>query len=538
MLDQRDFFREVTLLVSRRLEVEQALRDLFEYLREFMPCDVLGMYYLDEELAEFRRLARVSIKNGKLASESSDTVLSITPENMKIVLAKTSTGDIPPVKIHLPNEPPDTVFPIFEEAFHDLMETTTLGLSLFIENQVVGVLLVSAWPPAEFTPQHQELLTSVMEPIAIALSNARRYEDLLSIKNSLAEDNRVMTQELGTLPGTTVIGADEGLRGVMQLIRQVSPMSSPVLILGETGTGKELMAAAIHALSPRSAGPFVRVQCGAIPETLLDSELFGHEKGAFTGAVASKRGRFERANNGTIFLDEIGELTPEAQVKLLRALQEKEVERLGGTEIIKVDVRVVAATHRNLEQMINQELFREDLWFRLNVFPLVIPPLRERKQDIPALVLHFLHRKCRELNFKYVPTPTLEIMKKLQNYDWPGNVRELQNVVERALIVSGKGPLKLPGFSGEKSPSFQEETKDVSPAKMNFLSLDQATARHIRAAMEKCGGRIQGKEGAAELLGIQPNTLRAKMRRLGIPFGRSAQKWDGLDDGAHPPGLQ
>jgi len=306
----------------------------------------------------------------------------------------------------------------------------------------------------------------------------------------------------------------------------VAPLSSPVLLLGETGTGKEVLAHAIHAMSPRRDKPFVRVQCGAIPEALLDSELFGHEKGAFTGATALRYGRFERAHQGTIFLDEIGELTAEAQVKLLRVLQEKEFERIGGSETLRADVRVIAATHRDLPERVRQGRFREDLFFRLDVFPLTIPPLRQRREDIPQLLQYFVNRKCRELNLPIPPPIAAEALTKLQTYSWPGNVRELQNVVERAIITSGKGPLHFPDLEKVPAPdASQQPSKQTQSAEM-FPTLAAASAEHIRRAMHRARGKIQGAGGAAEILGVQANTLRARMRKLGICYGRKAQRWE------------
>jgi transcriptional regulator with GAF, ATPase, and Fis domain len=296
-----------------------------------------------------------------------------------------------------------------------------------------------------------------------------------------------------------------------------------VLLLGETGAGKEVIANAIHYSSPRAAGPLVKVNCGAIPETIMDSELFGHEKGAFTGAVARKRGRFERADNGTIFLDEVAELPPAAQVRLLRVLQTKEIERVGGSEMVPVNVRVIAATHRNLEQMVKHGDFREDLWFRLNVFPITIPPLRMRKVDIPALVVHFMERKSRELNLPYTPVPAPGALERLQEYDWPGNVRELENMVERELIRAyAQGPDQPLRFSDFTPAGKVTEVTEVEkgPEEDAPLLLDEVVSRHISRIMKKTGGKVQGKDGAAATLGLHPSTLRNRMRKLGIPFGR------------------
>jgi transcriptional regulator with GAF, ATPase, and Fis domain len=335
----------------------------------------------------------------------------------------------------------------------------------------------------------------------------------------LADDNRYLFSELRSVSGDEIIGSDFGLKTVIEMVQQVAHLDSPVLLLGETGTGKEVIANAIHYSSPRRDGPFIKVNCGAIPETLLDSELFGHEKGAFTGAISQKRGRFERANKGTIFLDEIGELPAQAQVRLLRVLQTKEIERVGGTTSIPVDVRIISATNRNLQEMIHSGRFREDLWFRLNVFPIMIPPLRQRRGDIRSLVHHFVDRKSKELKLAERPVLAPGAIDRLVAYDWPGNVRELENVIERALIQHRGGALSfetlLPvSHSGDRTPIQDSgRNRDLPP-------LDEMTVQHIRQALEMTGGKINGPGGAAQILGIHPNTLRNRMNRLGIPYGR------------------
>jgi hydrogenase-4 transcriptional activator len=278
----------------------------------------------------------------------------------------------------------------------------------------------------------------------------------------------------------------------MRMVRQVAPLDSPVLLLGETGTGKEVIANAIHYSSPRKDGPFIKVNCGAIPESLLDSELFGHEKGAFTGATSQKRGRFERADKGTIFLDEIGELPAQAQVRLLRVLQTKEIERVGGTTSIPVDVRIISATNRNLQEMIASGRFREDLWFRINVFPIMIPPLRQRREDIPALVHHFVDRISGELQLTERPMLAPGAIERLKAYDcWPGNVRELQNVIERALIQSRGDRLSFETLSTPPFPLGHELTGDAGRNR-TMLSLDEINAQHIRQALEMAGSKTNG----------------------------------------------
>jgi transcriptional regulator with GAF, ATPase, and Fis domain len=305
----------------------------------------------------------------------------------------------------------------------------------------------------------------------------------------------------------------------MEKARQVAALDSPVLLLGETGVGKDVIANAIHYSSPRRNGPFVNVNCGAIPDTLIDSELFGHEKGAFTGAISQKRGRFERADKGTILLDEIGELPPQAQVRLLRVLQDKEIERVGGTKTIPLDIRIIAATNRKLEEMVKANQFREDLWFRINVFPIWISPLRERKSDIPALLQHSINLKAKELKLPAIPTLSPGAINPLMEYDWPGNVRELQNVVERALILNPNGPLTFEHLNlAQQKESSESQEQTIEPD-----NLDEVISRHIRRALSKAKGKIHGPGGAAELLGINASTLRNRMNKLGIDYGRESR---------------
>jgi transcriptional regulator with GAF, ATPase, and Fis domain len=309
------------------------------------------------------------------------------------------------------------------------------------------------------------------------------------------------------------------MKYVLELVKQVAPLNNTVLLLGETGTGKEIIANAIHFASPRKEGPFIKVNCGAIPENLIDSELFGHEKGAFTGAISEKRGRFERANAGTIFLDEIGELPHQAQVRLLRVIQNREIERVGGTRPISVDIRIIAATHRNLETMISENKFREDLWFRLNMFPLVIPPLRQRREDIPALTYYFLKRKSRELGLGDPPAVAPGALSRLAEYPWPGNVRELENLVERELIRHKRGRISF----GTLEPKKLSPTASTANRKLNNLpttNLEEMIRNHITMVLQMSGGKVHGPNGAAELLGMKSSTLRARMDKLGIPYGR------------------
>jgi formate hydrogenlyase transcriptional activator len=304
----------------------------------------------------------------------------------------------------------------------------------------------------------------------------------------------------------TVVGRHGGLRAVLSQVEIVAPTNATVLISGETGTGKELIARAIHELSPRHNRNLVKVNCAAIPAGLLESELFGHERGAFTGALMQKKGRFELADGGTLFLDEIGDIPLELQAKLLRAVQEQEFERLGSTHTIHVNVRMIAATHRNLREMIREGKFREDLFYRLNVFPVAIPPLRERREDIPLLVNYFVSELSREMGrqIKTVPPRTMEL---LTNHPWRGNVRELANFIERALVLSQSEELNIPAA---------EFTASQSPEIASISTFEQAERNVIMDALKAASGRIAGRGGAAERLGLKRTTLQNKMQKLCI----------------------
>ncbi len=340
------------------------------------------------------------------------------------------------------------------------------------------------------------------------------------------EENRFLKRELHRLSGDKIIGAEFGLKDVMEKASMASSVESPVLLLGETGVGKDIIANYIHYTSSRHKESFITVNCGAIPDELIDSELFGHEKGAFTGAILQKKGRFERADRGTIFLDEIGELPLSAQVRLLRVFQNREIERVGGTKVIPLDIRIIAATNRNLEEMVKSKMFREDLWFRLNVFPLLIPPLRLRLEDIPALTQHFIERKKKELKLRNTPSLAPGAIETLMSYDWPGNVRELENVIERAIILNRGNQICFDDLG--LSPV---ETVSVSPSltKSENLELDALVKSHIERVLKLTNGKIHGPGGAGEVLGVNPDTLRYRMRKMGIPFLKKQETKENLD---------
>ena len=386
-----------------------------------------------------------------------------------------------------------------------------------------GVLRIGSADKKKFSQSHIEILESLQEPLAVALDNEARLHELASLRQAAEAERQSLLRRLGRSDSAeTIVGEEDGLAHVMQRVDLVSRSEVPVLILGETGTGKELVSRAIHLRSDRHAGPFMRVNCGAIPRELIDSQLFGHERGSFTGASETRQGWFERADMGTLFLDEIGELPLDAQVRFLRVLQDGFVERVGGAKPIRVNVRVVAATHRDLASMVREGSFREDLWYRIAVFPILLPPLRDRVEDIPALARHFAQRAA--IRFGLAPVvPTEEDFTLLQQYDWPGNIRELGAVIDRAAILGDGHSLELAAALGVSTPVGLRPaaTEMRAPpsglaARRKIATLDDAMRSHIEIALRATRGRVEGSRGAARLLGINPHTLRARMRKMKI----------------------
>jgi len=343
-----------------------------------------------------------------------------------------------------------------------------------------------------------------------ALAEVHQLKERLEAENVYLREEVLHTQEF-----QDVVGRSAALQRVLESVAQVAPADSTVLLLGETGTGKEVIARAIHARSRRSERPLIAVNCAALPGTLMESELFGHEKGAFSGALARQLGRFEVADKGTLLLDEVGELSPELQAKLLRVLQEGTFERVGSSQTIRVDVRMIAASNRDLAEEVRKGTFRADLYYRLNVFPILIPPLRQRQEDIPLLVWHFIAKKQRRLGTQIEEIPK-EVMRRLQVYDWPGNVRELENVVEQALILSPRSSRVL-------------DTRFVmqrvgSPVTASAQSLEEAERAAILKALDGCGWKIKGQGNAADTLGVKPSTLHFRMKKLGISRDESDRR--------------
>jgi len=384
------------------------------------------------------------------------------------------------------------------------------SVPLVTSNGILGTLEISRTTSDVWTDEDVDFLVQVARQIAIAVENALSYRELREMKERLATEKLYLEDEIRLDHNNgNMVGEGAAFQSVLKGVQIVAPTDATVLILGETGTGKELVARAIHEMSSRSRGSFVKVNCAAIPASLLESELFGHEKGSFTGAVAQKIGRFELADHGTLFLDEIGEMPLELQPKLLRAIQDQEFERVGGNRTIRTNVRFVAATNRDLKAMVNEGRFRADLYYRLHVFPLNVPPLRERREDIPLLTRYFVQKHAQRLDRKVERIPTLAL-EALTRYDWPGNIRELQNVIERSVILSNGPELRvaMPEMVGGSSPvAPRGRTSDIS---------DAAERARILQALKEAKGIVGGPDGAAARLGLRRTTLQSRMRKYNI----------------------
>jgi formate hydrogenlyase transcriptional activator len=381
-------------------------------------------------------------------------------------------------------------------------------LPLNSHGHIIGTLFVGSRRESAFNPEDTEMLLQMASQIAVAVDNVYAFRQISELSDKLKEEKRYLEEELRTeYSFEEIVGASSSLKRVLKQVETVAPTDATVLVLGETGTGKELIARAIHHLSPRCEQTFVKLNCSAIPLGLLESELFGHEKGAFTGAITQRIGRLELAHMGTLFLDEIGDLPLELQPKILRALQEKEIERLGGKRTIPVDVRLIAATNRDLAQMVKAGQFRSDLYYRLKVFPLLIPPLRERREDIPLLVNYFVAKHARRMK-KHIETISADVMAALTRWQWPGNVRELENFLERAVILTQGSTLR--------APLTELDIPDEPADLVTNPNLRTAEREHILRVLREANGMIGGPGGAAEKLGLKRTTLNSKLRKLGI----------------------
>ncbi len=510
-INENDFFRQATLRICGHLEIEKALHECLRYLQTIIPTDLICLEIYEPDISSLRIIAKATPERYR----KTDILIPMDNESKRLldkIYKKFMVSGLPnALIINDPDKDPAAKLIMAKLNRHD---ASFLHMALETAGRPLCSILIAVRGKNRYNDEDARLVSLLKDPFSIAMSNTLKHLEVIHLKELLADDNQFLHRQLLDLSGNQIIGADFGLKKVMEMVRQVADHDIPVLLTGETGTGKDVIANATHYLSSRKNAPFIAVNCGAIPENLLDSELFGHEKGAFTGAVSRKRGRFERADKGTIFLDEIGELPPQAQVRLLRVLQHKEIERVGGTQKIPLNIRVIAATNKNLEEMITSGLFREDLWFRLNVFPIKIPPLRERKDDIPAFVRYFIEKKSKDLKFPSVPKLEPGAMKILTDYNWPGNVREMENIVERALILSKEKNLSFEHLkqTGDKKGICEQKPDD------SFPKFDQVISDYILEALKHTKGKIHGDDGAAQLMGINPSTLRSRIKKLGIRY--------------------
>jgi formate hydrogenlyase transcriptional activator len=500
--DRLKLLLEVNNTIVSNLELRDLLRAISASLRSVMQCDGVGVALPDGESKQLLVYA-LDFPNSK-GQIREETLVAINEDSPGARVFR--TGE--PVSILCRES--DGVDPLAEaEGVQSVCH-----IPLVSRKRTLGLLSLARLAPVPFSSRDLEFLTLVANQVAIAVENAIAYHEIAELKDRLAQEKVYLEDEIRSeLNFEEIVGRSSALRSLLQEIETVAPTDSTVLIYGETGTGKELIARAIHNLSARNKNAFVKLNCAAIPTGLLESEMFGHEKGAFTGAVAQRIGRFELANHGTVFLDEIGEIPLELQPKLLRVLQEREFERLGSSRTLRTDARLIAATNRDLTAMVEERKFRADLFYRLNVFPVHVPPLRERQDDIPLLVRHFVQQFARRMS-KVVDTIPTETMNVLVRYHWPGNIRELQNLVERAVILS-TGPIL-------KVPLNDLQVQSAPAAARKIETMEEAERRHILDALDASEWVISGANGAAASLGLKRSTLQARMEKLGIRRARAA----------------
>jgi formate hydrogenlyase transcriptional activator len=509
--DHLQLLLDVTNQVVANLEFRDLLRAISQDVRRAMQYDYASLSLPDAENKQLRLYA-VDFPEGKGFLQE-DLVYSIEGSP-----SGTAFRTMKPLTLQSPFTG-WLDYPIVQIAVREGLKSFCF-LPLINRNRAIGVLVLGRLREDAFSQADISFLTQTANQIALAVENALDYREIRELKEQLSKEKLYLEDEIRTeMNFAQVIGNSASLRKVLKQVATVAPTDSTVLIYGETGTGKELIARAIHDLSPRQSKPFVKLNCAAIPTGLLESELFGHEKGAFTGAIAQRIGRFEVADGGTIFLDEIGEIPVELQTKLLRVLQEREFERLGSSRTLRTNARLIAATNRDLEAMVSEQKFRSDLFFRLNVFPVHVPPLRERQGDIPLLVRHFTQQFSRRMK-KAIETIPSAAMDALSRYHWPGNIRELQNVIERAVIIS-PGPALSIDVSDLKIPttSHSDERANTASPQSNSVLRDvlEATERQqIIKALKQSDWVVAGPNGAAARLGINRSTLQVRIRKLGI----------------------
>ncbi len=509
--DVNQIFREVTIGLCKNPDLADALKECKKYLRTIMPVNMIHVSVMDPELSAARIVACVN-DNGTVPIGDS-WVIPLSREVMETVKDR-MTDDVcfrGDGKESYPYRMGAEIMGISEPF-------SVLNIRLHINDDNLGFLGLMARGKDQYLDEHAKLMHLLSPVFTCFLQGRLRYEEALLLIRQAREDLKYLQQDVKKISGNHVIGVNSGLKDVMNKVRQAASTNNPILLIGETGVGKGIIANEIHERSSRKEGLFLKVHCRSIPGSLLISELFGHDKGAFTGATHDKRGCFERAQGGMLFLDEIGALPLEVQTGILNVLLDKGFKRVGGSRTIFPDVRLIAASQQDLGAMVRKGVFLKELWSRMNASLITVPSLRARKFDIPSLTNHFIHKKSIEMNLPVIPSPADGEMDYLLQYDWPGNVRELENVIERALILGQGRLLRFPDLGGFQRLLFLNQgSKEIS----KIPTLNEIMIQHIRNTLEKTGGRIEGEGGAADLLGIHYNTLRARMKKLGIAFGRN-----------------
>jgi formate hydrogenlyase transcriptional activator len=518
--DRLQLLLNLTTRITSSLDLREVLRAIAANIREVMHADGVAVSLPDTASRKSRVFAMDFPHSKGVLNEE----LFFTPS----AAAQKAMATLKPVVIDT-REPEEFGFGTTEIAVAEGIKALCL-IPLVNRGRVLGILGTSRTTETPFTPEEVDFLSRASGQIAIAIENALAYKEISELKDKLAQEKLYLEEEIRTDSGfERIIGKSAALKRVLQMVETVAPSDSTVLLLGETGTGKELIARAIHDRGRRKDRTFVKLNCAAIPTGLLESELFGHEKGAFTGAIAQKVGRLELADQGTLFLDEVGDIPIEIQPKLLRVLQEREFERLGSTHTRKVNVRLVAATNRDLENMVADREFRSDLFYRLNVFPIRIPSLRERKEDIPMLVSYFAQKFAKQMQKKIESVPSVA-MKVLTAWEWPGNIRELENFIERAVILTRGKALEAPLTELRKpetataadagvdrnSRTARKATSSRPNVNAGAVEYERKQREEIVDALNACKGRVGGSVGAATRLGINRTTLLYRMRKLGI----------------------
>jgi formate hydrogenlyase transcriptional activator len=499
---------EINNAVATSLDLRDLFRETAACLRKYFRHDFAGMALYDDQSGQLRvHSLDAPVPDGAYVEEGFLMPLEGTPAGR----AYTSRQTVLIRRLDAAEFPSPVVARAVAAGFR-----SSCNAPLIARDLALGSVVVASRSEAAFTERDADFLTHIACQLALAVENAVQYRQIEELKNKLASEKLYLEEEIrAEYNFAEIVGQSRALRNVLEQLKTVAPTDSVVLICGETGTGKELIARAVHDLSGRRERTMVKVNCAAIPTGLLESEFFGHEKGAFTGAVSQRAGRFELANKGTLFLDEVGEIALELQPKLLRVLQEHEFERLGGSRTIKVDVRLIAATNCNLREMVAEKKFRGDLFYRLNVFPVLLPPLRERAEDIPLLAGYFTQKHSRRMNKRIDAIPS-ETVEALCRYRWPGNVRELENFIERAVILTRGRELQAPLSELEAPGPAGGNGGGVASATSELLSLADAERAHIEDVLRHTKGVVGGRGGAAEILGLPISTLRGRMKKLGL----------------------